>query len=470
MWYFTFCFGLMVYSTLCLAQQKSKADLLQDIRFLNKALTPSHPTQLKYPTPQLHQELLETIEKNTNDSIDASYYELCLRNAVAAVRCAHTYITKPPFFKKKQKIIAFPFQLFASNDSLYVADEAIDTSRTLVRKGSCIEAINGIDAATIVQALVKYQSTDGTALSFGYRLINLNNRALIGRFYGRGDSSFQVQFKKGTDVLTETWQPSLRLKSKANAIPKPKADATVLKGSQAYFKLLNETTGYLKIEHFSNRHYKSFYKKVMRTLQEKNCKHLIIDVKDNLGGNRYNASCLLAYFIKEPAHYNIIRPNSKIIKYLNFSNACKFMLSYLYYDVGHFYQRRKNENGKVLFKNTIHPHRTTFDGNVVVLVNGYSSSSSVILANNLKYHGRATTIIGEQPMGGESGINGGSYPKLKLPKSGTRLQTSTYAFEFDNAAHNQSGLLPNILIKKNYQTFSDETLELNAALTFLKTK
>ncbi len=468
--HFIFCFGLIMYSTFYLVQQKSKADLLQDIRFLNQALIPSHPTQLKYPTAQLNQTLLETIEKNTNDSIDASYYELCLRNAVAAVRCAHTYITKPPFSKKKQKTFTFPFQLFASNDSLYVADEAIDTSKTLVRNGSCIESINGMDAANIVRALVKYQPADGTALSFGYRLINLNSRALIGRFYGQSDSSFRVQFKSGSNVLTEVWNNTLRLKSKVNATPKPKADATVLKGSQAYFKLINETTGYLKIEHFSNRYYKSFYKKVMRTLQEKNCKHLIIDVKDNLGGNRYNAACLLAYLIKEPAHYNIIRPNSKIIKYLNFSNACKFMLSYLYYDLGHFYQRRKNENRKVLFKNTIRPHRQTFNGNVVVLVNGYSSSSSVILANNLKYHGHSATFVGEQPMGGESGINGGSYPQLKLPKSGARLQTSTYAFEFDNAANNPSGLVPNITIKKNYQNFWDETLELNAALNFLKTK
>jgi C-terminal processing protease CtpA/Prc len=446
------------------AQNLNKSDLLADLQFLNKAIVKAHPTQIRYPNPALLDSITRIINTNAPESMSYRDYEYYIRRALMQVGCMHTYI-KPRKAKSNTKPYFFPVNLFASGDSLYVSESPEDSLKYQFRKGDRVLSIQEKPAPDIIHELIQYQPVDGKSWAFGYRLLNYKARILLTRKFGR-DSVFTVKLMTKNGIKEEHWSNTLKV-VKQTRVQKDTTHYT-FKSKGLTFHYINSATACIKISSFNKKGYKKFYKKVFQELNSKKTTALIIDIRDNLGGNRFNASKLLSYLIKEDIKYDIVRANGKMMRYLNFPNKLKFGSSYLYYDLAHLHLRSKTKNGLVQFHCQIKKQKTGFEGQTVVLANGYSTSSSVILASNLRHHANNVTIIGEQTGGGESGINGGSYPTLVLPKSKIVIQTSTYHFQFNNKANNRNGLMPDIPVTYNSTNFFTEDLELKAALDYLK--
>jgi hypothetical protein len=460
-----FIFLLILTVTTAYTQVFTKTMLLTDLQYLNTIVTESHPTKVKYSNTNPLDSLISSIQQEAPETFKYRDYELYIRKALMQVQCMHTYITKPA--KNKQLYYNFPVRLFASNDTLYIAESSLDSVTYQFKKGDIIESINGKSAKEIISNLIQYQPTDGKSTAFGYRLFNYNSQRLMQLFYS-ADSAFKVNYMHQTKRISENWSPNL----KTLKAPIIKQDSALLsiKGNQSVFKLLPNNTGYLQISSFKKKHYKSFYAKVFNVLKEKNCSNLIIDLRDNLGGNRFNATELLSYVINESTSYDIIRPTTKLKKHLKFKERLKFASSFIFYDVMQLHSRSKTENGLVTFKCAINRKSEIFNGKIILLVNGYTGSSSVIVASNIKHHAKNVTLIGEQTAGGESSINGGSYPTLFLPQSKIGIQYATYFFQFDTHVNNRNGLIPNSTICYTYKTFLTTDLELQTALQQLKTQ
>ncbi len=456
---------LFLIVTTSYSQVFTKTMLLSDLQYLNKVVSQSHPSIIRYQKTNSLDSLITNVEQEAPEFFKYREYELYIRKALIQVQCMHTYITKSA--KNKQNYYNFPVRLFASNDTLYIAESPLDSITYSFKKGDVIESVNGKSAKEIIANLIQYQPTDGKSTAFGYRVFNYNSQRLMRLFYST-DSLFKINYTHQTKFISESWSPHLK-----TLIPKvisTDSSTVSIKGNGTHFKLLPNNIGYLQITAFKNKHYKSFYAKMFKLLKEKNCSSLIIDLRDNLGGNRFNATELLSYVMSESASYDIIRRNSKIKKHLKFKERFKFAASYLFYDMMRIHRRSKTENGLVKFHCLLNRKAEIFNGAITVLVNGYTGSSSVITASNIKHHAKNVTIIGEQTAGGESSINGGSYPTLFLPQSKIGIQYATYFFQFDNQANNRNGLVPNITIRHSYKTFLTTDLELQTALQLLKTK
>lgn len=451
--------------TTAYSQVFTKTMLINDLHYLNKVVSESHPSKVKYSNTNPLDSLIGNIQQEAPKTFNYREYELYIRKALIQIQCMHTYITKPA--KNKQLYYNFPVRLFASNDTLYIAESPLDSLNYQFRKGDIIESINGKSAKEIISNLIQYQPTDGKSTAFGYRVFNNNSQRLVKLFYS-ADSTFKINFTHYAKLISESWSPHLKILKPA--IIKQDSALLSIKGNQSIFKLLPNNTGYLQISHFKKKHYKSFYAKVFKVLKEKNCSNLIIDLRDNLGGNRFNATKLLSHVINESTSYTIIRPNTKLKKQLKFKERFKFASSFIFYDVMRLHRRSKTENGLVKFKCAVNRKSEIFNGKITLLINGYTGSSSVIVASNIKHHAKNVTLIGEQTAGGESSINGGSYPALFLPQSKIGIQYATYFFQFDNAANNRNGLIPNFTIRHTYKTFLTTDLELQTALQQLKTQ
>jgi C-terminal processing protease CtpA/Prc len=189
--------------------------------------------------------------------------------------------------------------------------------------------------------------------------------------------------------------------------------------------------------------------------------HLIIDVRDNLGGSRTNAVELLSYLCHERCQYETIRPKKNLAPYLKGRNKATLGLSYMYYDMGKLFISKRTPDG-VTFISKIVPKKNRLPLHTYVLVNGYTASSASLLSSYLRHHAGAV-IIGQQTGGGEFSNNGGSFPELVLPNSGLRIKTATYLMRYDMKGQNLNGLVPDQIVHYDVATYNTRDLEIETA-------
>ena len=69
------------------------------------------------------------------------------------------------------------------------------------------------------------------------------------------------------------------------------------------------------------------------------------------------------------------------------------------------------------------------------------------MALSLIRQNRNIVVIGRQTGGGDNGNNGGSFPLIKLPKSGIEIVFPPYRIITDENSFNESGIIPDFEIK-----------------------
>ncbi|MES2810609.1 MAG: S41 family peptidase, partial [Bacteroidota bacterium] len=122
-------------------------------------------------------------------------------------------------------------------------------------------------------------------------------------------------------------------------------------------------------------------------------KCLIIDLRDNIGGDFTRMARLFSYLISKPT----LLGNLKMGALNSTHEAGKNEIEYGY-------------------KRPIQPDSNHFDGKLYVIMNGASFSASSLFAASLQANNRAT-LVGEETGGGRNGCIGGVYDNSTLPNS-----------------------------------------------------
>ena len=213
---------------------------------------------------------------------------------------------------------------------------------------------------------------------------------------------------------------------------KPKSDkpGALLSMSHAQLFLPDSlpATGLLQIESFDRKKHRSFFKDVFKLLEKRKVEHLIVDLRDNGGGNRKSAARLLTHLIEEPFYYTLQRAKGKKRKHI--PKGIRF-LQFLKFDIGNFY-RAKNQNGQKIFTYKSKPSKLVFRGRIFVLTDGGTASSSGVVASNLQQKAQAM-VVGQESGGGAFWNNGGSFPQITLPNSKMKIKIPLFRLMHDFA-------------------------------------
>lgn len=167
-------------------------------------------------------------------------------------------------------------------------------------------------------------------------------------------------------------------------------------------RMLNETTGYIKIQVFDNETVKQF-EDALQQLDKKGQKGLVIDVRDNGGGSLSAAVEML----------DDLLPAGKLIT-----------------------EKSKAGGGKV-YESTDEKH---FDKPIVVLINGNSASASEVFAGTLQDRG-AATLVGVKSFG--KGIVQTIFSLADTCGGGIKLTTGEYLLPSGRSIH-EVGLTPDV--------------------------
>ncbi|AIY13994.1 peptidase [Cellulophaga baltica NN016038] len=363
--------------------------------------------------------------------------------------------------------------------------------------GAEIISVNDIPMSNLIPELGKYYTTDGINLT-GKRLGIRSHFPRYFRLKYGLQNDFKIVYSKHNSNKNE----EIILKSvsyakyysnfkKIHSLPIDRIYYTTLKENQKYsFKQIDSLSGILKIHSFgmgneaSEEHikYTKFLDSVFTQINKSNLKNLIVDVRQNGGGDDPNDLITYSYltqrkfqenkkawinFEKIPLlkYYNIGIP--KFIRPLVVGKYNKELQEIFPLEKnGKYYQDENSDDHKIRL-----PNEKAFNGKIYLLISPAVGSAGSLFASMVAGN-KNTTVIGEETTGGYYGHNGHTPLEYKLPKSKIVTQFSIVNLEQDvpekaNQFYNR-GIIPDIEINQTYDDFlSNKDTQLNYILNLI---
>ncbi|MBU1144586.1 MAG: hypothetical protein KJ971_01845 [Firmicutes bacterium] len=292
------------------------------------------------------------------DSMNEIEFLRVLAPVVASINCAHSSInlssTTYETIHDSGKFFALDVKII--NDEIVVIDNSFETT---VSVGSIIESINGILSSEIITRLKNSIPSDGQNETTKYSRINEDFRTSFYLYIDASDSHI-LEYKESDSDLIKiikidalTIQEIYQENRYGNWVPYE------AEYGDAYAIL--DMNSFQPFDEYSITLYNSFIDNFFLTVESEGIQNIILDVRDNGGGDPMITSHLFNYLAKEEQAY--------------FSQ-----------DVPNYYSGLKNI---IPF---LEPH---FEGNLFVIMNGESGSSSGHLLALLKYQ-EVGVFIGEE--------------------------------------------------------------------------
>jgi hypothetical protein len=414
-----FCFSTSIFS-----QKVSKQEAQEDITYLQEALTNGHPGSKKEIEQTV--QTLEGFKNSITDSVEVRQFFRDIRYCVTYLNCAHTTAEKVNQSLSSLKLNLLPFDIAIVDGKLFLigGDSLHELNFPLE-----VISVNNKPAAQLVDLLWHYRGSDGNLITTNNSYVKDYGYFFLAGLLGYPDT-FSIMTKGNPKPLLvgaiESKQP------KDNNITA--SPIFSFEDCRFYQNNIDTSIYILDIDGFADRKYASFYKNVFDYIEEKNIQHLVIDLRDNLGGNRYHVSNLLGYFLDSTQQYQLIKTNGAAAKYADFKII---FLQFLRFNIAEFYHC-KYRDGQAIFTYNMKPHKQQYNGKVYVLINGKSASASGITAGYLNAYCNAV-LIGEEAAGGNNGNNGGSYSRLILPNSKVNIRFPVFHLKHNYAQTDDTG-------------------------------
>ena len=436
--------------------QKLPANVLQqDVRLLKVILEENHPGLYWY-TPK---DTIDIYFNKTIASITDSLTELQFRNKVSwtikKIRCGHTQVrfskAYTDYFNGK-RLPQFPLQLKAWNDSLVVLNNFLKDS--FITRGTVITSINGRPNTSLLDSMYSLIGGDGYTNAFQEQLVSFYFPQYYKSTYGINDAfSFayidslnnkkQIKipyFKPLSDSLEK-----LRMAAFPKLSKRERKKLRILSQRNLQLDTIRQTA-FMNLNTFSEGKLQSFFKKSFKTIKKSGFKNVVIDVRQNSGGNIFSSIRLLQYLKNEP--FTIADSITAIDRKFKYR---QHMHPWFIYWLSLHLSGRKDANGLIHFRyferHQFYPKKKDhFNGNIYVLTGGYTFSAASMMATHLKGQ-HNITIVGEETGGSAYGNTAVHLPVVTLPNSKLRVVLPLYKMVFNhNKPHNGRGVIPDVQV------------------------
>jgi hypothetical protein len=441
------------------------SELLEDIEYLQDALYQIHPSPFRYSPKDSLDAYFENLRADVNKGLSKLAFQRRVSAIFTKVGCIHTTAGYKPEKVKKgqtiQKPKILPFEFFTDGKDLWTAKTTRDTFSEF--EWQQVLRIEDNDADTILESLMGFHAADGFNTTFMERLLSRGaNFSKLYRSYFRPDSLVQyvLENEKGDTIqaFIENFELENKPPHKVGKGHGKKWDKIV---ENHYFKE-EQDQAVLKITSFNpyNRKTKRFYREIFRLVEEKKIPNFVIDLRDNLGGSINDANKILKHIMDEDFVILLERKKAPTFKY----SSCSSKFSFIMFSLKRSLEWRKkySKNGfKIAEFKTKVKRKNNFDGQVYILTNGYSASSSSYVAALLKYKEDAITI-GDETGGGAAGNNGLYYSTVKLPNSKLLIRIPFYWLNYQLIKDQGRGVMPSVPLKYQINDIKEKRdLEMN---------
>jgi hypothetical protein len=435
-----------------IAPEKLRADLV----VLKKVLEANHPSLYWYTPKDSVDAYFNEALKSINDSLTEFQFRAKVAWFIEKLRCGHTSVRASKgyqYYFSKNESNKFPLLLKSWNDSLVVL-ASLKTNDTIFKRGVVVNSIDGRSNRSTLDSMFQFISTDGYADNFKNQAISFNFPLYYSLAFPVKDS-FLINYTDTTGAQKTTYiklyKPSVDtarvvdLQGFREATHKERKEIELLDKRNINYDTLNHTA-YMRVATFDGGKLRSFFKQSFTALKNKNINNLIIDLRENTGGNISMSNNLTRYIKDTPFH--VADTAAAISRSLPYG---KYIHPSLFYRIVMRFTTRKESDGRFHFreieKRKFKPyHDLHFDGNVYIVQGGYTFSAAAMFVLSVKGQ-HNVTVTGEETGGGNYGTTAVHLPSIVLPNSKIRVTLPLYRVVPDAAeTKTGKGIQPDIYI------------------------
>ena len=424
-----------------------KNKVLEDLNSLKTVLEKSHYDLFYYTTKDDFYATYHSIQDQIqDDSLSLLESTNLMQQLTSVVNNGHTYIDFPAqsyitYFRSGGTV--FPLEIAFENGKAYVRKNWSQNAEISV--GSEILSINGKFIDEICAKIYPYISAERPYFK----------KAKI-EFYSFPRYYWQVFGQQAAfNVRIKTEDGLKRISFKAiNAFEDFERKRTEIYLSERELKYFGETA-YLNPSAFSGdeQKFKNFIDSAFLNVKQKQSKNLIIDLRNNTGGNDFFSDYMVSYFADQPfkwcSDFKIKTSNALKETTRASSDTTK----------AYFKEILRRNDGEVYTpkQDLYQPQEISkrYQGKIYVLVNRQSISQASVTAAQIQDYAWGT-IVGEET---------GEYPSLfasifnySLPNTGIVVSISKGKIVRVNGSEKEEGVIPDLLIRDHLLDEKDEIL------------
>jgi len=275
----------------------SKSIYLEDLNQLVDSIKLYHPQPYEFITEESFDLFVETKKKSISDSTTISEFVWLCKSVMAIVGCGHTSTSVENVLALNPSMF-FPMEIFYIDDKLYVINPL--SNKKIINPGDEIISINGIDVKTLKREINATINSDGYISSLKELQTNENFRAYCA-FQLNFPPTFTVKIKTSICIKTLELKASKEKSTKINYLSK-------CKDNLCFEEDLSNSLGIITIRSFNFYNdklpeFKMFIDSCFKQVELNKLENLVIDVRNNYGGDPYCASYLLQYIATKPFRY-----------------------------------------------------------------------------------------------------------------------------------------------------------------------
>jgi hypothetical protein len=407
------------------------ADLKKDIDLVQTTLEKDHPNLYLYIPKKALDYKFDSLRKTIDKPITPIALYIKLQRVISSIGDGHLtveidyskFTPQDIAFLKKPSLQhpIYQFGYYVNGKRLFIMRN-LSADSTIV-KGTEILSINGVPAASLIETLNNYITSDGYNTTYKRHL--MNNGVFAERY------RFLFPEK---DPLNISLQSSGKLR-KIKLEPRQERGYDSIGGTKPptteYRRLTPDSSiAYLKLRSFYNEPNFPGYEGIFHDIERRKLKTLIIDLRGNMGGELIWAARIYSHLLDMPRYFyrlpdeikqqKKLYDNPKIRKWVNSVPMSGYQM--------------------------IQPYSFTFKGKVYVLIDGGSFSSSSLLTANLK-NLKNLTLVGEETGGSKNIFTAGVHKSVTLPNSQLLLKYGDIPAYFgDISKIDGRGVMPDVPI------------------------
>ena len=417
--------------------------LQADLQLARRALEETHGGIYRYSARAVLDRAFDAAAAQLNRPMEAAQFHRILAPAVAAVRCGHTAAIIPAALKAElERALLLPLDVKLIDGRIYILRDFDSAGRLAGRE---IVSVNGVATSVIVKRIIDSSHGDGfIATSRERRVARRFKEELFLQFGMQGKFSLALRgAAPGQVTLAGQTLPALKAAS-ASRYPED-----LQRKGFARLSLLDEgRTAHLQIFNFSDEDEDDegavTLKKMFDKLAASGAKTLLLDLRDNGGGEDALGKRVFSYLVQTPfPYYESLTVNRPGVSYTAHVEGAPGIP-----------ETRLTPRADGLYALSRHPNlglqmqaAPAFTGKVIALINGDSFSTTAELITQL-HDKRRATFVGEESGGAYHGNTTGSSVMLVLPNSGAKvvIPLVTYTLSVSGKHANGRGVVPEVKV------------------------
>lgn len=438
-----------LYSFTVFGQTKfSKNQVVEDLRVLKKSLEDTHYNLYAYTTKKDFETTYNNVKnKIKKDSLNFLEVTNLFQEVVSKINNGHTRIPYP---------VQSYMEYAKSGGTIFPLEVVFENGKTLVRKnwsvnktikiGAELLSINGLKTEEVLEKIYPQISAERPYFK-NAQIEFFTLPRYYWRVFGEVDK-FEIKIRQNGGI--ENY--SLKSIKAIDDFEMKREDIINYKRS---FRFMPNVS-YINPGNFGGNEdkYRRFIDSAFVEINAKQSKNLIIDLRNNPGGDDSFSDYLVSYIADKPFKWSsrFQLKTSKLLK--EHVRQTKDTTKAFWKSVF------QHKNGEIYSYDfglyEPQPKSKRFKGNVYVLVNRQSYSQSTVTAAQIQDYNFGT-IVGEET--GEYANLYASIFSYELPQTSIKVDVSKGRIERVNGKNKDQGVIPEIKIKGHLLDEEDEILE-----------